>query len=67
MQKEGGRVSEMTPSALYELFVEIARVKLHLLVSYNHDDDEAKRMIRMHKSITNESTHINLKVRLKIN
>ena len=82
MQKEGGKISEMTPSGefllvhssrpynyisldfseLYEIFVEISRVKFHVLLTYNYDDKEAKRLLRMHKSILCASTQINLKV-----
>ena len=49
-------------SELYEIFVEISRVKFHVLLTYNYDDKEAKRLLRMHKSILCASTQINLKV-----
>ena len=61
MKMEGGKVSEMTPSALYEIFIEISRVKIHIIINYNHNDENAKRMLRMHKSILTESTQLNLK------
>ena len=62
MQKEGGKLSEMTPSELYEIFVEISRVKFHIILTFNHDDGPAKRLLRKHKSILNAATQINLRV-----
>ena len=61
MKVEGGKVSEMTPSALYEIFIDISRVKIHVIINYDHNDEDAKRMLRMHKSIFTESTQLNLK------
>jgi hypothetical protein len=61
MREGGGKVSELTPSALYEIFIEISRTKMHLIVSYNYDNEGARRMLRMHKSILDESTQLNLK------
>ena len=69
MQKEGGKLSEMTPSELYEIFVEISRVKFHIILTFNHEDSQAKRLLRKHKSILNAATQINLRVShlLKLN
>ena len=61
MKIEGGKVSEMTPSALYEIFIEISRVKIHIIINYNYNDENAKRMLRMHKSILTEATQLNLR------
>ena len=42
--------------------MEISRVKFHVLLTYNYDDKDAKRLLRMHKSILCGATQINLKV-----
>ena len=39
MKVEGGKVSEMTPSALYEIFIDISRVKIHVIINYDHNDE----------------------------
>ena len=62
MQKEGGKLSEMTPSELYEIFVDISRQKFHIILTFNHDNVDAKRLLRKHKSILNSATQINLRV-----
>ena len=62
MKKEGGKLSEMTPSELYEIFVDISRVKFHVILTYNYDDTAATRVLRTHKSVFSTATQINLKV-----
>ena len=44
--------------------MEISRVKFHVLLTYNYDDKDAKRLLRMHKSILCGATQINLKVHI---
>ncbi len=64
MKEGGGKVSEMTPSALYEIFIEISRSKLHIVITYNYNHPQIGRMLRKHKSILNEATQLNLKVNI---
>lgn len=61
MKREGGKLSEKTPSELYEIFVEISKVKIHVLLNYNYDNKKAIKMLRTHKSILSNATIINLR------
>lgn len=61
MKQEGGKLSEKTPAELYEIFVEISRVKIHVLLTYNYDEEPAKKLLRQHKSILTAATIINLR------
>jgi len=62
MEVGGGKVSELTPTALYEIFVELCRTKLHIIISYNTQDESMLQLIRKHKAILNASVQCILKV-----
>ena len=62
MEMGGGKVSELTPTALYEIFVELCRTKLHIIISYNTLDERMLKLLRKHKAILNASVHCILKV-----
>ena len=65
MEMGGGKVSELTPTALYEIFVELCRTKLHIIISYNYQNEEMLKLLRKHKAILNASVHCILKVQSK--
>jgi hypothetical protein len=56
------KVSELTPTALYEIFVELCRTKLHIVISYNTQDEKMLKLLRKHKAILNASVQCILKV-----
>jgi len=62
MEVGGGKVSELTPAALYEIFVELCRSKLHIIISYDAKDEKIIKMLRKHKAILNSAVHCRLKV-----
>ena len=62
MEVGGGKVSELTPTALYEIFIELCRTKLHIIISYNIQDENMLKLIRKHKAILNASVQCILKV-----
>ena len=63
MEMGGGIVSELTPTALYEIFVQLCRTKLHMIISYNTLDEKMLKILRKHKAILNSSVHCILKVK----
>jgi hypothetical protein len=62
MEVGGGKVSELTPTALYEIFIELCRTKLHIIISYNTQDEAMLKLLRKHKAVLNASVQCILKV-----
>ena len=50
---------DLSPTALYEIFVSICKKKLHLIIAYNScDHAESELMFRMNFVLTKTATHI---------
>ena len=57
-ESAGGIISELTPSALYDLFVTICKRRLHLIVAYDGDSEQELALIRDNPCLTKSSLHL---------
>ena len=58
-----GIISELTPSALYELFVSICKRRLHLIIGYDGDNPAELQILRENDCLTKNSFHLIVQVR----
>lgn len=56
-------ISELTPSAIYEIFIELCREKLHLVISFNaRDSYQVSSLLRTYRSLLTSSVQIVFRV-----
>ena len=55
-------ITEVTPTALYERFIQMCRDKLHILVAYNSGEKKAESIFRESPAIVKSTVHIVFKV-----
>ncbi len=61
---KGGIISELTPSALYDLFVSICKRRLHIIIAYDGDKQDELKLIKEYDCLTKNSFHIVVQVLL---
>ena len=58
-----GKVSELTPAAIYEIFIDLCKERLHLVISFDGGDSkDIAHLLRKHKAIRSACTEINFRV-----
>lgn len=61
--KEEGKVNELTPAAIYQIFIDLCKEKLHVVISFNvGEGSRISKIFRKHKSIMSVSTEVNFRV-----
>ena len=57
-------MSELTPAAIYEIFIDLCKQRLHLVISFNSgESQDISILFRKHKSIFSSCIEINFRVR----
>ena len=57
-----GIISELSPDSMYEIFVSICKEKLHVVISYNAENESVAKVFRKHPVLVKNAVHIAVKV-----
>ena len=56
-------LSELTPAAIYDIFIDLCKERLHLVISFNSGDSkDISILFRKHKSVLSSCIEINFRV-----
>ena len=62
-QSGTGVITELTPAALYEIFISICKRKLHVILCYDEGDRHALELFRERPCLIDTSVHFILRVK----
>ena len=63
LQAAGEKITEMTPAAIYEIFIDLCRARLHLVIACTLGEQFSySEIFRKHTSILSGSVQINFRV-----
>jgi len=63
LQASGEKITEMTPAAIYEIFIDLCRARLHLVIACtNAQQFSYSEIFRRHTSILSGAVQINFRV-----
>ena len=63
LQASGEKITEMTPAAIYEIFIDLCRARLHLVIACTIGQQFAySEIFRRHTSILSGAVQINFRV-----
>ena len=63
LQASGEKITQMTPAAIYDIFIDLCRARLHLLISCTTGENfVSSKIFRKHKSLLCGAVQINFRV-----